>query len=239
MHESTSPSPSALQELRTFVSADGHDLPPWSSAGELMEHVFGLVHGRRDDEAWLGRLGELVVGLRTSGALDGETSWRPLVDREYLDALIREIRQMHDLPSGQRGGFLGGLGLQAVLGLSAMTLAVGCAQVCDEATQDGIPAEHAEAYCELVDYIKAADIGDQMQDELLDCLPTMPSSRRDELVDLFATATEDEIADQLLELAGAYCGAAPGDDDTTAGDDDTGDDDTGDDDTWDDDDTGH
>lgn len=233
MQESTSPSPSALQELRTFVSGDSHDLPPWSSAGELMEHVFGLVHRRREDEAWLGRLGDLVVGLRTSGALDGETPWRPLVDRDNLDALIREIRQMPDHPNVPGGAFLRGMGLQAVLGLSAMTLAVGCTQVCEEATEAGIPDDHAASYCELVDYINGANIDADLQDELLDCLPTMPSAKRDELVDLFATATDDEIADQLLELAGAYCGAAPGDDDTT------GDDDTGDDDTWDDDDTGH
>ncbi len=231
MHESTQTTPSALHELRAFVDADGSALPPWSSAGELMEHVFGLIHRRRDDEAWIERLEALIVGLRSSGALDGDTPWRPLVDRGNLDALVQEIRRLPADAPPEGGGFLRGMGLQAVLGLSAMTLALGCAEVCEEASEAGIASENADTYCELVDYIKASSIGDELMDDLLDCLPTMPSAKHDDLVDLFATASDDEIADQLLELAGAYCGE-PGDDDT-------GDDDTGDDDTWDDDDTGH
>ncbi len=218
--------PSALQQLRLFVSGDG-TLRPWSSIEEVMEHLIVQIDGHRGDDAWRAELEKQVLAMR---AVDTQASpWRSLVTPENLDALMGEIYGPAGGAPPRLASLLRGMSAPAVLGLAAMTMAIGCNNLCPEA--DGIPADEQETYCELVAYINDVDIEATTKDSVLECLPELTDASRQDLVDLFDSYSVEQIAEYLEEMATQNCAVVGDDDDDTAGDDD----DTSDD----DDDTGH
>jgi hypothetical protein len=207
------PTPTTLQQLRQLVS-DEHTVHPWSSVDQMMDALIGRIRRHTGDDPWRAQLTALVLAQRTGDA--AARPWHELVTRDNLDALLREIDGPGDqAPRGIRS-LLQAMSVPAILGLSAMTMAVGCAR-CPEA--QGIPASEQDLYCELVDLINGSDIYDGQKEDLMDCLPNMSDGERQDLVDLFADYTAEEIADHLTTLA-ATCEPAGDDDD--ASDDDAG-----------------
>ncbi len=202
------PTPSALQQLRQFVCEDD-TIRPWSSIEEVMEHLVTRIGRHRDDERWRAQLLQLLLAQRATDR--AASPWKALITRENLDALMDEIQG--PAGPGRVPRLLKSLSAPAILGLSAMTMAVGCNNLCPEA--GGIPPGEQETYCELVDYINDADIGTGVRDDILDCLPDLSAAERTDMADLFATYDADQIADYLGAMALVTCQQSDDDDDDT------------------------
>ena len=205
--------PNALQQLRLFVAEDD-TVQPWASIEELMQHLVTEIGRHGDDDPWRAQLEQLVLAQQATDSAD--SPWRSLISPENLGALLDEIQGPAGVRPSRSASLLRGMSVPAILGLSAMTMAIGCNNLCPEA--GGIPADEQETYCELVAYINDADINGADRDDVLDCLPDLSDATRQELVDLFDSYSAEEIVEYLVVMSMTTCDAGDDDDD----DDDTG-----------------
>jgi len=91
--------------------------------------------------------------------------------------------------------------------------------LCDEAKDHHVTGYDGEVYCQLVDFILAADISDDLKQSLIDCLPNVDEYYRIQLLELFQNMSEQQISDYLESNHSEICSTLA-DDDTYYGDDD-------------------
>ena len=69
--------------------------------------------------------------------------------------------------------------------------------LCPEVENQDLSDVDAENYCELVDIISSSDIGTRTHSRIMDCLPELSSSERENLLDTFLTMSGVEIMSYL------------------------------------------
>jgi len=128
--------PTVIQHLRAFL-ADHDPIPPWSTSGDVLDHLHGLLHARRDDPAFWARLRDLSKDMQ-SDVTRGRSVGLPAREAEVLseqqiatllDELHAAMRSnghrhgpgaMRDLLAGRSAA------LAACVSLLAAALASGC-----------------------------------------------------------------------------------------------------------------
>jgi hypothetical protein len=181
--------PTVIQHLRSFFA--GQDpIPPWSTSGDVLDHLYGLLHARRDDAVFWRRLRELAQDLQTDlrrgraqglAAREAEVLTDPQI-ADLLDELHAAMRTnghrsgpgaMRDLLAGRSAA------LAACVTVLGAAMAMGCnPRPPESATSQDSPVISA----------------DPAQTPALDA---SASTTPDALVQLFRDGSPDDIAAKL------------------------------------------
>ena len=213
MQQSTS-----LHEIRDFLGRHGSAPPAWSDARSPLDALYGLLRERREDPVFWADLAELTRKLEDARRFEDA----PALDGARMDQLLTDLREAlsvdGDAPSNATAWIGSGIGLSALAAFVLLGSSLGCptTAVCPEAGDAGIAEDEQVVYCDLVAIIDASGIDEGAKDDLLACLPEMNAEEREDLLDEFENASEDELADLLMVLAAsAECHGSASDDDTT------------------------
>ena len=220
----------SLQQVRSFLVEQDAAPPAWSSGAAALEALYALLRERRDDPQFWTALEALLVRLedgqrRPDLVAGAETLDGPSMG-ELLEALRDALPPRPEASDGVRS-WASGLGGRALAAFLLLGTAVGCPPVrpastdCVDADGLGLSEPSREVLCELVDIVEASSVSDATQDELIDCLRGITSSRREELLSTFRDLSGDALADALEDFAlSDECEEAIGDDDDDDDDDD-------------------
>ncbi len=229
----------SLHQIRAFLDRHGAGIPAWSEPERAVDALYALLRERRDDPVFWAELSELTRRLDDARVSPELVDGSEVLGLGSIDRLLVELRE--SLPATERAPrtareWVGaGLGLGALASFLVLGAAIGCPAPnhpdvgdddtsytpCAEATDAGIQDEAEQrVYCDLVDLIETAEIPPDVRDDLLACLPELGAEERENLLDQFENASEDDLAELLLDLAETEPCGAGGDDDTTPWDDD-------------------
>ena len=241
----------SLLEIREFLSTH-HCVPaPWESPKDVAEHLYGALCAKREDQKFWFELQDLVNRLDDlrfdRAAFDGADAFRGTT----LSHLMTDLR--NSLDGGSRGGGIRrwasrSLCVAALFSFLLLGVAAGCSNdsgddddnddsaampadddtaylfdSCPQADAEGILGYDGEVFCVLIDIINAADLPAATKNDLLECLPQLDADYRADLLEVFQTLTDEQIADYLSNPT-VFC------ENPSTGDDDDDDDDDNDDD---------
>jgi hypothetical protein len=197
-----------LHDVRAFLARHGHDVPAWSSTSAPLEALFALLAERREDEAFWRDLASLVARI-------DDTHVRPrvlagAVGAHEVQRLVRDLRAelpaASDPPRTMRA-WARTLGVTALTAFFVLGAAMGCepfdpdSAECDAAIEFEIPQDEQTVFCELVEIVEDASPAQWVVDTLMECIPTLAEDDREDLLDEFVNASEDDLADLLFDLA--------------------------------------
>ncbi len=213
--------PTTLQEIRRFLAAHSEAQAPWSSSGETLQALYNVLHRHREEDRFWQDLGALVRRLEDRGVHPSLIQGREAYDHRAMDSLLVDLREA--LPRGdETAGSVSSWARSSLMApaLAAFTLlgvAAGCTvpmtsgddddndatpvELCDQAEALGYGEEEGQVYCELLEIIDGSSASKSDKIDVIDCLETLSSIRREELLTQFQTATEEELATLLDQLA--------------------------------------
>jgi len=197
-----------LHEIREFLARHGRDVPAWSATSAPLEALYALLADRRDDEVFWRDLASLVARIE-------DTRVRPdaLADAfgaSEVNRLVRDLRAELPTESGQprtMRTWAKTLGATALAAFFVLGAAMGCepfdpdSAECDAAIEFEIPQDEQTVFCELVEIVEDASPAQWVIDTLMECIPSLAEDQREDLLDEFASASDDELADLLFDLA--------------------------------------
>ena len=217
-----------LHDIRSFLVAHDHAVPPWSPTHTPLEMLYGLLRQRSGDDTFWRDLCVLVRSVdanrtRPAGALS---------DLD-VDGLLDELRTAmgddHGSPPPSMRRWAATSPIAALSGFLLLGAAMGCSgttedddddsasqqALCQEAEDHEIPQVEQDVYCQLVDIIEASSPSNDVRDELMECLPEISAEQREALLDAFLAATDEELAELLEDTAfSELCGYPTDDDDS-------------------------
>jgi hypothetical protein len=184
--------PTVIQHLRAFL-AEQDPIPPWSTSGDVLDHLYGMLHARCDDPDFWVRLHELSRDLQDDlrrGRAEGLPAREAevLTDQQIaglIDELHAALRSnghrkgpgaMRDLLAGRSAA------LAACVTVLGAALAMGCNPRSPESptTQDAPSISPDPALAAAPD--------------------ASPDTASDALVQLFRDGSPDDIAAKLEAL---------------------------------------
>jgi hypothetical protein len=205
--------PTALHDIRSFLATHGQVVPAWSPADEPLQALYSLLQQRRHDDAFWRDAAGLARRIESTRIRPATVSGLEAIAGGDLDKLIADLRasvpETADAPRSMRS-WAATLNATALAGFVLLGAAVGCdgplaggngnAQ-CDEAAEYDIDADEQDVFCELMSIVDDSAHDDWVVDTLRECLPDLGSDVRDELLDAFLDASDDELANILEGLA--------------------------------------
>ncbi len=197
-----------LHDIRSLLSRYGHDVPAWSSTAAPLDGLYALLADRRDDEVFWRDLASLT--RRIEAARDHSDPSIAALGATRVDELLTDLRA--EIPVAaptQRSASswartLSATALAAFLVLGA---SMGCEPFdpetaeCDAAVEFQVPQDEQTVFCELVEIVEDTAPASWVHDTLMECIPTLAADDREDLLDDFVNASDDELADLLFELA--------------------------------------
>ncbi len=230
---SIQPVSTVLHDIRSFLDDHDHPVPAWSPAHTPLEALYRLLRDRQGDDALWSDLTALTRAV-------AEARLRPdhALEPADVDDLLAELRHTVGGPSGgdplPLRRWAATAPIAALSGFLLLGAAMGCTtpgnddddddsavveQPCQEAIDHEIPAAEQDVFCQLVDIIEAASVGDGTREQLMECLPELSAEQREELLDAFLAASDEELAGLLEDTAfSQLCGWEGDDDDDTIND---------------------
>lgn len=233
MH-SIQPVNTVLHDIRSFLDTHGHPVPAWSPAQTPLEALYRLLRDRRGDDALWSDLNALTRAV-------AEARLRPdhALDAADVSDLLAELRHALEESPGRDPlplrRWAATAPIAALSGFLLLGAAMGCTtpgndddddddsavaeQACQEAIDHEIPQAEQDVFCQLVDLIEGASVGDGTREQLMECLPELSAEQREELLDAFVAASDEELAGLLEDAAfSQLCGWDGDDDDDTVND---------------------
>ncbi len=215
----------SLHEIRDFLGRHGDAPPAWSDTVTPLDALYRLLQERRDDPVFWADLAELTRRLEDA-RLRGDLAVAGGLEPARVDQLLADLRE--SLPASDSGpssalAWVGsGVGLAAIAGFVLLGASLGCptTALCPEAGDAGIADDEQATFCSLVEIIDSAEINESAKDDLIACLPELNAEEREDLLDDFENASEEELAGMLMEMAATNECDGSGDDDTPWDDDD-------------------
>lgn len=224
-----------LHEIRQYLNTCGCAPPPWSDARTQVDALYALLREKRgDDRFWKGLSG-LAVRLEDARVSPALIQGTEVLGGARVDQLIDDLRASlpvnGDGPRDTRAWTASSIGITALAAFALLGTSLGCEplgpggsgssyqydnldEACSEAVDAGIDdVDEAEVYCEIVDIIDSSDVGANLKASLLDCLPEYAADEREDLLDAFLNATDDELVELLEDMAWSSPCYEGGDDD--------------------------
>ncbi len=204
----------SLHDIRRFLSCHGHGAQPWTSSGEALDQLVGLLEDHAQDETFWKDLSGLVHRLEDRRVSPALFSAHDVVSPEAADALVTAIREAlgttKDRHSSRTAYARGCKTASSLAGFLLLSMAVACGEdekegVCDEAADNGIKGDSAEIYCDLVDLIDAADVSSDTKNGILDCLPDVDEEEWADMLDDWSRMKDEYVEDQMWMLAHTDC----------------------------------
>lgn len=218
-----------LHEIRDFLAAQAVGPAPWSPARSAVDALYALLRERRGDPGFWAALETLVARLQDARVrpevIRGSDVLGHATTAELLAALRDALPAKDDGPGEARAWARTTSEARALAAFLLLGTAVACtpqlgdddddddtteATGCPEAPQ-GLSDHNTDVYCELVDIVRNADVPTWTRDDVLDCLPSLSSAYREELLEMFREYSDSQLANALSELADDCY--PPGDDD--------------------------
>jgi hypothetical protein len=215
----------SLHEIRDFLGRHGGAPPAWSDPATPLDALYRLLKERREDPLFWADLADLTRRLEDA-RLRGDLAVAGGLEPARVDQLLADLRENlpvnGDGPRNVRAWVGSGVGLAAVAGFVLLGASLGCptTALCPEAGDAGIADDEQTVFCSLVEIIDSAEINESAKTDLIDCLPNLNAEDREDLLDEFENASEDELVELLMEMAATNDCDGGGDDDTTFTDDD-------------------
>ena len=203
-HDQTIP----LHDVRAFLTRYGHDVAAWSSAAAPLDALYAMLADRRDDEVFwrdLTVLTRRIEDARVRGDAAGSALGATQVD-QLLDDLRAEI-PVQSTPQRSVRSWTRTLSATALAAFLVLGASMGCepfdpeSAECDAAIEYEVPQGEQTVFCELVEIVEDTAPASWVHDTLLECIPSLAADDREDLLDDFVTASDDELADLLFELA--------------------------------------
>ena len=206
----------SLMEIREFLGDHQYDAAPWDNQKRVVGQLYDALNEKKDDQLFWTDLKSLVSRLEDRRFDQTIFSNSTAFQNATLDQLLDDLRRsLGDGDGGSGGGNNSSLKQWAKKSISATALfsflllgvAVGCNEddgddkdgaLCAEAEEEWITGQEGEVYCDLVDIIRTADIPNSTKEILLDCLPYLDAAYREEILEMFESMTDQEIADYLI-----------------------------------------
>ncbi len=198
-----------LQEVRLFLEDQATAPPAWSSPSDAIDALYVLLRTRRTDPGFWDRLGALLARLEDARVHPDLIRGAEALDGATIHALLADLRAA--LPTSSDGprharGWVQDLGtVHALVAFLLLGVATGCPTTtgaeCDDASARGYEDDEAAVYCELADLVDAAGLESYAESDVLNCLPTLSTARRQALLDAFRDLSGDELVDALNDLA--------------------------------------
>lgn len=197
----------SLMEIRRFLEAEKAAPPPWAAPQSNVEALYALLEEKRDDDLFWHRLRSLVQRIEDSRvdlvrlgfceALGYSTVEKMLAD---LRADLRVGRDATSKPWKQ--AIASSLRATALAGFLLLGVASAACddELCDEADYAGISGEDGQTYCELVDIIESSSLSSGDKRDMLDCLPELDASYREQLLATFQRLDDGEVASELRDV---------------------------------------
>ena len=225
----------SLMEIREFLGNHQYDAAPWDNQKRVVDQLYDALNEKRDDLLFWTDLKSLVRRLEDRRFDQTIFSNSTAFQNATLDQLLDDLRRsLGDGDGGSSGGNNSDIKRWAKKSISATALfsflllgvAVGCNEddgddkdsaLCAEAEDERLTGQEGEVFCDLVDIIRNADIPSVTKMELLECLPELDATYREEILEMFQSMTDQEIADYLTS---DYMLCDDGDDDYSDDDDD-------------------
>ncbi len=211
----------SLQQVRTFLVQQDAAPPAWSPGAATVQALYDLLQERRDDPSFWGALEGLLERIEDARLRPDLIAGAETLDGATVGELLTALRQ--SLPkrgpaSAGVGVWASGLRGRALAAFLLLGTAVGCPTAgpgdeCSEADGLGLENMDADVFCDLVEIVQGSSASQATQDELLDCLRGLTTSRRETLLATFLDLSGDALADALEDLALSEECSDVGDDD--------------------------
>ena len=190
--------PTALQQMRGFLTESGAPLPPWSSSDQVMDELAELLHTHCDDGAFFARLTPFLEELRASAAR-GEAGLpardAELLSRATVESMVAELRaQLRKAPRGASASIL-----RSLIGERAAPL------LCLALVASGVSACNAPP----PPTIEPRSSSPPVEPKKGSPPPTAPGST-DALVEMFKKSSPEAAAKALERAMDAGVAAEPG-----------------------------
>ena len=223
----------SLMEVREFLGDHHYQTAPWDSQKRVVDQLYGALNEKKDDQPFWTDLKSLVSRLEDRRFDRTIFSNSTAFQNATLDQLLDDLRRsLGDGEGGSGGGNGSSVKRWAKRSISATALfsflllgvAIGCNEdddgtICSDAEEEGLSGQDAEVYCDLVDIIKSADISNSTKEHMLNCLPYLDAAFREEILEMFESMTDQEIAEYLINDT-LFCDNGGDNDDDYYGDDD-------------------
>ncbi len=220
-----------LHEIRHYLDRHGGAPPAWSDARAQVDALYTLLRERRGDERFWKGLSGLAVRLddaRVSPALiEGSEVLGGVTVDQLIDDLRASLPAHGAGPRDTRSWTASSVGITALAAFALLGTSLGCdplgagpgakdsgvpngslqpyeniEEACEEAIEAGVDGLwDAAVYCEIVEIIEGADVGENLKTFLLDCLPEYARDEREDLLDAFVDADDAELVEMLEDMA--------------------------------------
>lgn len=204
---------STLHDIRTFLATHGHDVPAWSPSSEPLDALVDVLADRRNDERFWQDLAALTRRIENQRVHPAAFAGCEALGGGDVDRLLRELREAmptaSDTAPVSTRSWAATLNATALAGFILLGAMVGCEDPVPEGegaceaveTYDIVGADEQEVFCELAAIIDESSASDWVRDTLMECLPTMSADDREDLLDGFFDASDEQLAAMLEDLA--------------------------------------
>jgi hypothetical protein len=217
-----------LHDIRRFLSCHGHGAQPWSSSGEALDQLVGLLEDRAQDETFWKDLSGLLHTLEDRRISPALFSTQDVVSPEAVDALVTAIQDAlataKDRHSSRTAYARGCKTASSLAGFLLLGMAVACgnddaddtgkdgdsgsaasSEDCAEAVEHGIEGDAAEVFCELIDMIEAADLDEYEREDLMSCLPDMSEAEWSDMLSDWSSMSDEDVEHEMKVLSWTSC----------------------------------
>ena len=202
-----------LHEIRHYLNTCGCAPPPWSDARTQVDALYTLLREKRGDDPFWQGLSGLAVRLEDARVSPSLIEGSEVLGGGRVDQLIDDLRSSLPVngagPRDTRSWTASSIGITALAAFALLGTSLGCEPIgpigpnaCDEAVDAGVQtAAAADVYCEIVDIIQDADVHENLKASLLECLPEYANDEREDLLDAFVDADDDQLVELLEDMA--------------------------------------
>ena len=204
--------PTTLHDIRNFLAAQGHAVPAWSSSRRPLEALYEVLQQQRHDEGFWRDLAALTNRIEDARLRPSAFAGCEALGNADVDGLLTDLRSaLPDTDSGPRPmrSWTATLNATALAGFILLGAVVGCDDpvtpdeaLCDAAAEYDIAGDDEQAvFCELCDIIDESASSDWVHETLMECIPEMSADAREDLLDEFVNASDEDLANILIGLA--------------------------------------